>query len=101
MVGYKAPAVRQRDAMETMRKERLAEATASHSPSPAARAKGPTLKLPTTTSRVFKTYYHTGNFGKTPFEKERIWSCCLASDPHARGCQSKTLNPDAYVFDSI
>lgn len=39
--------------------------------------------------------------GGTPFDKERSWSCCLQTDPLARGCIVSTVNPDAYNFASI
>lgn len=100
IIGYKNPIKQEAEWVEKLRAEREASAHGDAPPSPirAPRSVAPRLKLTSTVTRRFKTYTHTGTYSTSKFEKGRVWSCCLASDPQAQGCVVHTTNPDAYNF---
>nr|CEL77572.1 TPA: hypothetical protein BN1205_097370 [Toxoplasma gondii VEG] len=55
----------------------------------------PNLSL-TDRGRKYKVYFHTGKFDVCAIDGREAWSCCLNPSRSSRGCQEKTVNPDAW-----
>jgi|Transcript_67101 hypothetical protein len=55
----------------------------------------PNLSL-TTQDRRYKMYHHPGTYVFSEMEKRYCWSCCMAFDKDAKGCEYKVCNPDSW-----
>lgn len=55
----------------------------------------PNLSL-TTQDRRYKMFNHPGTYCFNEVEKRYVWSCCLAYDKDAKGCEYKVCNPDSW-----
>merc|ERR1719316_1850104 len=55
----------------------------------------PNLSL-TTQDRRYKEFNHPGTWQFNEVEKRFAWSCCLAFDQNAKGCEFKICNPDSW-----
>jgi hypothetical protein len=55
----------------------------------------PNLSI-TTQDRRYKMYHHPGTYSFSELEKRECWSCCMAFDKDAKGCEFKICNPDSW-----
>lgn len=57
----------------------------------------PNLTL-TSTNRKYKESFHRGKWAYNEIEGRFCWSCCLNNSQKSKGCENKTINPDAWCL---